>query len=1181
MKGKFKSLKQNLIIILVCFLVVLLFASAIVFINVYVARRKKRDNKVFAIEKPGITKVGYSAEYLGTVNRNVPTTTSNGGLGDENYPTYGYTKNLSAEQKNLIIDESRSLCGMKTFVDVSGRNERFGDTYDAMDKDGNLYLRNVKLDRKLYKHSASVGLYSYDATGNSDVSASEPGVIKRINLKSRGAGYNITGLYAPAGEVIKIQISAKDLQITSGLNVLIGQALYNTQANNIWAAKGINRMPLILNQLVLVKPNENTNPAIYSVDNDTYTFYVGSFMGGPIYIQPGNNSAEFSVTISGAVNYSHFILGYTTREEFEQNAKSSAPYFDLMVWDGGVLHSGPKRFAQSFSYDQLYDAAVLWDKISIISTYGRNNPCGIVFLYDCFVAAGAAVAFPGRMSVNCPAGWMPNSLNYESFVNSGAWGNMHEFNHNYQGWGFPGGGEVTNNALNLVSYSLFTRISSNRQIGSVNEGLGGWNRYTSGSWAVRQLYADTGRENDLSIYAALLHSFGQDAFLNTKVGGTDNYLTRWSEYVHYDMTYFSELIGKTMSDTTKQTMQEKNYPMFVPVASIYQTGRSYNYNGGKKYIETVQPYKIAYGDPYTVDLRRYTFSSFYESGSIAIPNRFEYIITNITQPQHGTLTKTDTKNVYTFTPDANLRSGKIYVTLSIVDTQHEFEVDDVDLVLEFEQNHEMNKTIIKRTVYKSNTGAHTFATAKEAYDNNFANYSVTYNGDNKNASQNANTEIWIGNNAEQGAVFMVLNGKLYIEETAKYRITLRGRHSMALALSLDGVNYNLMDETLEANESMSADVRNDKYHFDYSYTAGTWVYFKATLMVKPEVSNGSYIGIGIGKLLKASAIYNENGQLIDTNGNVITEEDYEQMPETASITYANAYRSSYQFINNKFTTEYFYKRSYSAPTLSSIYDNSNTNATIVSVSSNTSWDSNTTISAILDKDDTNHFNSGKNFVFNADNPYEFVVDLGQVIEANRCIIQGYHAGSNWYTPNSFTLYAGTSLDNLKQISSFTNGEVDNLGQVAFNFGYNVNMRYYKLSISGSKSGGYIAFHWIKFMNNISGGKQYSPDENMFTFKGGWNTENPLSTFGHVYVANRASVEFEFIGTRFGLISNLKNYKNDFEVYIDNERVESIVLNYNKKDIDYSFVSNQLSNSKHKVVIKSKVQFSVDSIVLWQ
>ena len=494
-------------------------------------------NDVFVNPYKTVTQVGYNAEYLGTVQRKIPSQTQDGGL-SSGYPTYGSTLRnvigVEAEKtamRNALIGEANRLCTVNT------ANAGGGGGYNRMDAEGNLYLNDAPalengVARKLYKHTASVGMYL------GDVSDEEPGIIKKLTFRPRAytSYYSVTGLYAPAGEVIKVEISEEDMNATNGIVVHIGQALYNGQANNIWTAKNaMNRMPVILNTMVI---NKDTA----TLHNGVYTAYVGSFLGGPLYVR--DERVTFSVTVSGAVKYSHFILGYTTPEDFAENAKSSAPYFDLEVWENGVLHSGPVRYAKSFDYDAIYNAAVLWDKISLVSTQVSTQ--GVVFLYDPFVAAGAAVAFPGRRSVNCPAGWMGNSLNYDSFVASGAWGNMHEYNHNFQGWGRGAGGEVTNNALNLVSYSLFTKISAARRTGSYGaEGLGGWNSYTSATWALSQALSSN-RQNDLSVYAAVLHNLGQDMFIRSvqrqRAGRYGQSMTSWAraitEETHQDMTYF-------------------------------------------------------------------------------------------------------------------------------------------------------------------------------------------------------------------------------------------------------------------------------------------------------------------------------------------------------------------------------------------------------------------------------------------------------------------------------------------------------------------------------------------------------------------------------------------------------------------------------------------------------------------
>ncbi len=501
-------------------------------------------NSDFANAYSHETKVGYFAEYLGNTKRNLPQTTTDGGL-ECGYPVYGTTKTLTTEQKTAILNENDALCAGSS-------------TYDKMDADGNLYLNGEKTGGKLYRHTASAGMYF----GN--VSDTEPAVIKKITMSPRGyRSYGITGLYAPAGEVIKIEISEQDMDATGGLTIHIGQALYNGQANNIWTEKPFVRMPVILNTMTVDK-----NTA--ALENGVYTAYVGSYFGGPVYIR--NEDVTFSVKISGAVNYSHFILGVTTEEEFAHNAKSSAPYFDLEVWEYGVLHSGPAKYAKDFTYKQIYDAAILWEKISLVST--RVTTQGIVFLYDPFVAAGAAVAFVGRQSVNCPAGWMTGSLDYENFVTSGAWGNMHEYHHNFQGgWGCGYTGEVTNNALNLVTYSLFTKISQSRQItGYGGDGLSGWNRYTSATWALNQVNRnDIASTNGLAVYATLLHNLGQDAFISSAKASGANYFNKWAENTHLNFSYFTSLTSSYVGGNVTSAISEsqKDYPMFVPVSCVY------------------------------------------------------------------------------------------------------------------------------------------------------------------------------------------------------------------------------------------------------------------------------------------------------------------------------------------------------------------------------------------------------------------------------------------------------------------------------------------------------------------------------------------------------------------------------------------------------------------------------------
>ncbi len=638
--------------------------------------------------------VGYSAEVLGTVQRKA-VTVSNEGLSE--YPKYGTNLNSvlggDDEQKakrSALVAESAYLAASTTANGGTSPHP-----YNMMDAQGGLYYIDEELNktpsvdykgdrRHLYKHTASDGMY----LGN--VSDDEPRIIKRVTMRPRGYdGYGVTGVYAPAGEVIRIQLSEKDMNATGGITIHIGQALYNGQANNIWVEKNqMPRMPVILNTMVV---NKNTA----TLSGGVYTAYVGSFFGGPIYIR--NTNVSFTVTVTGGVNYSHFILGYTTKEEFEANANSSAPYFDLEVWDRGILHSGPKTYALGKSYDDIYKAATLWEKVASVTTTGSNQ--GIVMIYDPFVAAGAAVAFPGRRSVNCPLGWMSASLDYDETVTSGCWGNFHEYHHNFQGYGVGNGGEVTNNGMTLVSYALFTKISAARGIGDHGaQGLDSWNRYTSATWALDQTLkiarADESPDNGdqgLALYATLLHNFGADAFIKAKVTQTGGqnytaYMNAWQNVTHNNMLYyFKDILKGTEID---ESAVNAEYPMFVPVSCVYQTGRSYMYDGAKKYFRTMRPYVIPLDKPFDIDLSKYAVQDGeYAGGSIVIPDGFSYRLKSVTRPKSGEIEVLDNGGTIRYIPDANGSadgSGQIVITLGITRNDGAFKVDDVDLVLEFD-----------------------------------------------------------------------------------------------------------------------------------------------------------------------------------------------------------------------------------------------------------------------------------------------------------------------------------------------------------------------------------------------------------------------------------------------------------------------------------------------------------------
>lgn len=1168
--------------------------------------------------------VGFSGRVIGEVERNIPEKTRDEGLGV--YPKYGYTlstvigsSNENIAARNALIAESNYFCANGTH-----NNSGNGGGYTWMDKDGYLYTGTTAepvpaLDkndkhRRLYKHSASVGLYM------GDVSNDEPGIIKEVTIRPRKYNsYSVTGVYAPAGEIIKIQISEEDMNATGGLTIHIGQALYNGQANNIWTAKGqMQRFPIILNTM-----NVNKNTA--TLENGVYTAYVGSFVGGPLYIR--NTKDTFTATISGGVSYSHFILGSTSKEEFEQNNKSSAPYFDLEVWNYGVLHSGPKAYARNFSYDDLYKAAVLWEKVSSVTTTGSSQ--GVVFLYDPFVAAGAAVAFPGRSSVNCPAGWMASSLNYNAIVTSGSWGNFHEYHHNFQNYGVGNGGEVTNNGMTLVSYALFTKISSARGIsGYGSAGLGGWNSYTSATWALSEVLkipkgqTPSNGNQGLTLYSTLLHNFGADNYIQAKFRqqsqsygqSYSGYLRAWQDITHNDMTYFFKDILKGIDEATANKWKQEavGYPTFVPVSSVYQTGRSYMYDGSKKYFQTMQPYVIPYTNEFIIDLSRYTVSSGgqYQSGSVVLPDEFEYTITNVSQPTNGTIEKIDDYH-YKFKPNNNANSGKIIATLKLTSNVYSFEVDDIDLVLEFQQSHETNKTTLERTTY-SYSADNMYLDAQTAYENNFQGYEEVKQIEHSNPVQNCNTDIWYyldtqenhnnhPNSPEHHFLkdnsVVELKGKLYFNEAGKYRIYLRGRKNCAVYYSTDNGQTYKLGASVTNGSGSSFYPNNPSTYFDVELEENSWVYFKSVLIV--QTSSASFIGLGYSKWQEpmftiVNKYYDRNGNEVssaeeayrtethyyDYQGNEVSEAEAnraELIPPASNRqpSYINAYREDYEFASNSsFETDYFYTREYKY-TYGVSYNDLNQ-----SVVGNPQCPSNFPIENLFDNDLTTSCSSPA--TVSATKPWELTVDLGEIIEANRMVLTGRlnnGASNQNQTPNSFTLYLGETLQSMQEIATIENGKVSGITmQLDFE---RTSFRYYKLIIRKTVQGRFAAIANVEFSDNIANGEQYTLDNEMFTFNGTWQGKQTHSSFGHVYVGSQGSkLTFNFTGTRLALLSS-SAYGKNFEVYIDGVKANSIRLKQDNSQIVASYISNELANTTHRVEIRCLGEANIDSVAVFK
>lgn len=681
---------------------------------------------------------------------------------------------------------------------------------------------------------------------------------------------------------------------------------------------------------------------------------------------------------------------------------------------------------------------------------------------------------------------------------------------------------------------------------------------------------------------------------------------------------------------------------------MYQIGRTYNYaEGDKREITTMQPYVIPYGQPFTVDLRNYEApGDQYSSGSIIIGSGFKCSVKSYkAEGINGTFEQTSTKDVYTFTPNGELLSGKIYVTLEITTENgaHEWNghaLDDVDLILEFQQSHETNKSVLERTTYFY-TADTAYTDARHAYEQGYAGYESKNDRNHSNPTQNCNTDIWYCTessiadfpkaNPELDIVkansIDEVRGKLYFPEAGRYNIYLRGRKNCAVYYSIDGgKTYQL--GTYINDDSTSSGWRSDKY-FMLDLAAESWVYFKEVL-INVKISNrmAGFIGLGIGQWtvpmytaeVKYSTevngtkteltqetvdgatkyyytqggnkVYVENSAVKtetiykNASGQVVTAEEAAntELVAPASITYATAYRQSYKF-QKQFESDYFYTRNYT-------YDyqnNSWVNQTQTLVTEEckytpppTSWGwGNFPIGNLVDGN-KNTFVHTSGAVSEA-SPLVLTVDMGEVKPVNRMIIYSqYRPNGDYKVAKSFTLQG--SLDGVEyfDVGQFVNVPRD-VATVTVNF-EKKEFRYYKLTVTQSYDN-HIIIGEIEMwdINEINDGIKYSPDDARFTYKGNWQIAQSNSSFGHVYLGKkRNEVSFDYVAKdnngRFGILSSNK-YGQNFEVYIDGKKVNTEKLDDYNNDLKL-ILSQKLSQGTHRITIKCTGEANIDSIVFY-
>lgn len=525
-------------------------------------------------------------------------------------------------------------------------------------------------------------------------------VEKEIILDPLYRSPHVTGLYLPAGEVVTVKIEG----LAQGERLSIG---YGTQDSLAWRggandAKfneitgGYNNVTALSIDPYFVKADVLaangyfdgyvTNQSQWTrqvarapwLHGDFYfngdgEYTIGSAFGGALQIYPQNCYSRVKVTITGAVETPHYILGTTTPEYFDEYLRQAPGVIAIMDTENGELigptgEMGTNAYMRQIKKDEVDRLAMLWHSFLSVhesftgGTYNRYNKV----MFDWHVPAGAAVSL-GNYSFAHPTGWFNGAMNYRGLLAGGTWGIMHEIGHNHGAsygsiWGFGTGqeGEVRNNALTVLAYIMMGDMGT-----TLRNGTGGVEHgetvtpYTSLGNSLNFLKVTTATDFEtygyfpaLRMYTTIMHSFGAEKFyeLLYTYKGTPSYAeNRRADFAYrcssvFGMNflrYFNVLFKANITDdmfSDEQLAFIKSLPSYEPVANFYA--------GGIDGVKTAGDYIVSFGEDITFDMLATTISS------LDTDQAKGFDIIGFDQPAHGKLTDAgDGKFIYSFNPD--------------------------------------------------------------------------------------------------------------------------------------------------------------------------------------------------------------------------------------------------------------------------------------------------------------------------------------------------------------------------------------------------------------------------------------------------------------------------------------------------------------------------------------------------
>lgn len=428
---------------------------------------------------------------------------------------------------------------------------------------------------------------------------------------------------------------------------------------------GINKHKDIFNELPAMG-------ATFSFSENNKEYKIGSPYGGPLYIQPLPNSVE--VIITGAVETPHFILGVTTKEEFEATLRDAPGLICTLDTENGQL-IGPSSAMRNT--DDIEKVAYFWHSVFTVneSFTGKSYNFNIIMSFDHHVPAGSAVAL-SESSCAMPKDWLNTCLNYNSITTNGCWGVFHELGHTkddaygIDAWGMlnprNAEGEVTNNLMIILVYTMLCNMDN--RVAWVEHGDMSTHPYLTMNYVINTVmkydfddYAQFAPDKNyddyfkmLSLYVTLVHHFGPEKFVDffytykekrslycpgfprAEFAYRMALATNWNIVPWLNEVYHANITDEMFSENQLAFMN--SLKVFYPIA--------YRYANGVNDTETARKHEIDFFNPTTFD---------FSGDNILSPTDFEVV--RFIAPKYGKINANLNTLQVVYTPPEEIVEG--------------------------------------------------------------------------------------------------------------------------------------------------------------------------------------------------------------------------------------------------------------------------------------------------------------------------------------------------------------------------------------------------------------------------------------------------------------------------------------------------------------------------------------------